>query len=112
MKELPVEPWVLDRMEKQLKSRFPEVGKVKIGYEMKYLHPDDLQEHISKYKTFTTEHGRLVDINHFQILFLHKYGGSSATWTFIIEKSKKPNFPDKLICENVSGVSFIFPINK
>lgn len=37
MKELPVEPWVCDKMEQVLKSRFPEVGKVKIGFQLKTM---------------------------------------------------------------------------
>lgn len=37
--KLPVEPWVLDRMETTLKARFPNVGKVKIGYQMKQKTP-------------------------------------------------------------------------
>lgn len=78
---------------------------------MKYIHPDNLGAALSKYKTFTNEKAILVDINNFPILFYHKYGGFESMWKFRIEKSNKPNSSDKLICENISGVSFIFPIN-
>lgn len=72
------------------------------------IHQDDLLETLKKYGNhFITENSRVVPIEQFITLFVHKYGSFLSEWTFWIVSGEK--YPE-LCCRNIGGMGYIFPI--
>ena len=74
------------------------------------IHPDDISTFLeSCYSGFVDEMHRIVDIRNFQTLFTYKYANQIGNYQFWIEYKKRY---DEIHCQNVSGMTFIFPLVK